>query len=163
MISAELQDFETIWSQSMIDQATGNPRAQGGAPDGVNYEDLIAWCSGNSLSVDSNASTVYSDIMNLLIRKYRLSLYHKDKNNSTIDYRAGVTYSDLEILFGKPSPSDEWKNTETFLQYLIHLGHIIIYSNRNARSKGQELKIRNSCQMPGLTAQKMMFKGKTSF
>ena len=139
----ELQDFENIWENSLIDNTTGNVKNPGGKSlGGVDYEDLIAWCSGNSLSIDYDSSTVFSDIMVLLISKYRSALYRKDKINSPLNEQSGILWADLEKLFGKPTGNKTWADVEDFLQHLIHLGHVSVYNNSNARSKHTESRVR---------------------
>ena len=155
----ECNDFVDIWDRTYYDKSTGELRPAGGpftvSPSGIpgaNYDELIAWAKGNSVSTDQHSIHDFVEYFEMLFNRMREFLVEQDIKGKSSGL-AGLTYKDLDKKgalrsrggrkYGPGAPTDKARKIEVLACRLLNSNLIAIYENKKTRATSIEASIKS--------------------
>jgi hypothetical protein len=154
----ECNDFVDIWDRTYYDKSTGELRPAGGpftvsssGVPGANYDELIAWAKGNSVSTDQHSIHDFVEYFEMLFNRMREFLVEQDVKGTSSGL-AGLTYDDLDkkgalrsrhnSSYGAGVPTPKARIIEVLACRLLNSNLIAIYENKATRATPVETTIK---------------------
>ena len=154
----ECNDFVDIWDRTYYDKSTGDLRPAGGPSTvsssgvpGANYDELIAWAKGNSVSTDQQSIHDFVEYFEMLFNRMKEFLVEQDIKGTSSGL-AGLTYKDLDKKgalrsrggrkYGPGAPTDKARRIEVLASRLLNSNLIAIYESKETRATPVENSIK---------------------